>query len=77
MTQAEFHNWVDFYRAFPFDDLHRFHRPAALIAATGAKDTQAAYESSINFLQPDPRNEGLSDADMNTMRAFGYRVKAN
>lgn len=32
MTQREFESWRQFYRLRPFDDLHRFHRPATVIA---------------------------------------------
>lgn len=32
MTQREFESWWQFYQLRPFDDLHRFHRPAALVA---------------------------------------------
>jgi len=77
MSQREYLSWVRFYRLFPFDDLHRFHRPAALIASADAKDRQAAINGAIDWLQPDPRNEGMNNADMNTMRAFGFRAKAN
>jgi hypothetical protein len=77
MTLPEFRQWCEFYRLYPFDDLHRYHRPAALISAThpGTKDAQAVYDQRIEFLQPNPRNAGLTDADMATLRAFGFKGK--
>ena len=73
MTRREFLSWMEFHRLFPFDDHHRFHRPAVLIAQTlGGGDQQ----KKLDWLQPDPRNDGLSDADMNTLKAFGYKARA-
>lgn len=73
MTQPEFLAWREFYCNFPFDDFHRFHRPAALVAQSmGGGDMQ----ERLNWLQPDPRNAGMTEADMNTLRAFGYKTKA-
>lgn len=34
MSRKEFLAWMDFYRLYPFDDLHRYHRPAALISTS-------------------------------------------
>ena len=48
MTEAEFEGWREFYRLYPFDDFHVYHRPAALVAASfGGK-----YEEAIAFLAP-------------------------
>jgi hypothetical protein len=33
-------------------------------------------ELRLNWLQPPPENDGLLDADIVTMRAFGYGKKA-
>ena len=45
MTQPEFLAWLEFYRLFPFDDRHRYHRPAALIStALGGGELQARLE---------------------------------
>lgn len=72
MTQPEVESWREFYRMFPFDDLHRYHRPAALVAgAFGGGDIRQRLE----WLQPDPRNNGLMDSDLQTMRAFGFSAK--
>lgn len=72
MTQAEFQSWIEFYKSYPFDDFHRFYRPAALVAGSlGGGDLQ----QRLNWLQPDPSTAGMNDADMNTMKAFGFRGK--
>ena len=73
MPQAEFLGWIEFYKANPFDDFHRFHRPAALIARSVAG---GEIQPLLDWLQPDPRNTGMDTADMNTLRAFGYKGKA-
>lgn len=69
MTQREFARWVEYYRAHPFDDLHRHLRPAALVAAkAGGGDVRELLE----WLEPGDA-DGLTDADVRTMRAFGFR----
>lgn len=55
----------------PFDDLHRFHRPAALVATclTGDK-----IENMLEWLHPKYNSAAeseFSEADMNTFKAFG------
>lgn len=67
MPQAEFQRWIEFYKHFPFDDLHRYHRPAALIASRWGGDVQPLLE----WLQPD----GMNEADKRTMRALGFTRK--
>lgn len=74
MTQDEYLSWVRFYAAFPFDDFHRFHRPAALIAQSSAGGDM---QYKLDWLQPDPANAGMGDADMNTLRAFGFTKKGS
>lgn len=72
MSEAEFSAWVQFYRLYPFDDFHRFHRPAALVSvALGGGEVQ----ERLDWLQPDRGTEGMSDADMATMRALGFDRK--
>ena len=72
MPQAEFVAWLDFYRLYPFDDFHRFHRPAALIAQSlGGGQIQ----ERLDWLQPDRANDEMTDADMNTLRALGFTRK--
>lgn len=72
MSYPEFEKWIEFYRLYPFDDLHRFHRPAALIAATMS---DGEVQKRLDWLQPDRGSEGLSDADMATLRTFGFNRK--
>ena len=74
MPQAEFLAWVEFYRMYPFDDLHRFHRPAALVATSfGGGDINPRLE----WLHPEPSTINMSDADLNTMKAFGFTRKGS
>jgi hypothetical protein len=76
MTQPEFLAWREFYRLFPFDDLHRYHRPAALISSTqfgSTDDVQRAFARRLDFLQPDPATAGMTHADVTTLEAFGLR----
>jgi len=70
MGRAEFEAWIEFYKQNPFDDLHRFHRPAALIAA---RSGQSAVEIGelMDWLAPEPVPDGLTAADVATMKAFG------
>lgn len=72
MTRREFLAWVEFYRLYPFDDFNRFHRPAAL-QAQFAGQGRVELQPLLDWLQPDSRNDGLTDSDMKTMRAFGYK----
>lgn len=76
MSRQEFQAWREYYHLFPFDDLHRYHRPAALIShsASGGGGSDL-LEQRLNWLQPDPGSmSGLyTDADMATFRAFGMK----
>jgi hypothetical protein len=74
MSRAEFERWREFYVAHPFDDLHRFHRPAALVsAALGGGD----IEKRLAWLAPDVAQgggaggAGWTEADINTFKALG------
>lgn len=73
MTRKEFRAWIEFWKLFPFDDFHRYHRPAALIAHTNGG---AKLEDLHEHLQPQPKLRppelaGYSDADLRTFAAFG------
>jgi hypothetical protein len=70
MTQPEFLEWVEFYKLYPFDDYHRYFRPAALIAGAFGGNTQDALDARLNWLQPTPTT-GYSEADLNTFKALG------
>jgi hypothetical protein len=73
MTQSEYLSWMEYYRYYPFDDYHRYHRPAALISQSM---NGGDMEQKLNWLQPPAENDGLLDADLVTMRTFGFRKKA-
>lgn len=69
MTPAEFQGWVEFYMGQPFDDLHRIHRPHALVAASlGGK-----LEEKLEWLAPQQGTDEYSPADLSTMKAFGFK----
>ena len=70
MTPAEIEIWRHYYRLFPFDDAHRFHRPAALVAARMGGD---GFEKDLQFLHPEPFVGDFTDADMRTLQAFGLK----
>lgn len=57
---------------YPFDDFHRFYRPAAMVArAAGGGDTTAR----LRWLQPDPDQfaGNFEPSDLNTFAAFGVK----
>lgn len=67
MTPAEFEGWIEFYRLYPFDDFHRFHRPATLVAgAFGGGEMQGR----LDWLQPPP-DDGRTGADRDLFKAAG------
>jgi hypothetical protein len=72
MSELEFRKWAAFFKLYPFDDLHRYHRPAAAIGASfGGK-----YDKIIDHLAPEPLPEGVSEVDMSVYKAFGLRPPA-
>lgn len=73
MPAPEFEAWRQFYVDRPFDDRHRYHRPAALIASAGARDRNASIDSLMKWLCPEPVPEGMDDADLRTLAAFGLK----
>lgn len=74
MTQVEFESWREFYRQAPFDDFHRFHRPAALVAtATVTKQRDKAIEESLAWLQPEANTSGWSEGELRSFRAHGIK----
>lgn len=81
MSAVEFQAWVDFYRLQPFDDLHRYHRPAALVA-TGLGGGDVA--DALRWLEDGPVSPAMpidgsaphyTDADRATLQAFGMLKK--
>ncbi len=63
MTYDEFMAWRAFHNLHPFDDFHRFHRPAALIGASMGGD----LEGKLDWLSPQPQG----DPDSSVVRALG------
>ena len=70
MSPQEFHAWAEFYKLHPFDDLHRYHRPAAMVSASmGGGDVS----ERVDWLENSRRPHEYSSADMNTLKAFGFK----
>lgn len=57
----------------PFDDAHRYHRPASLMAV---KFGGGKFNEYVEFLVDDNTN-AITDADMKTFAAFGMKPPAN
>lgn len=81
MCPVEFQAWVEFYLLHPFDDLHRYHRPAALVASglAGGKVADAIRWLEDGPVEPPPAISGdgqhYTDADRATLQAFGVLKK--
>lgn len=74
MTHAEFKSWVDYYEEFPFDDHHRYHRPAVLVAQSmGGGDAEAKFDYLVPPKAGSNEGSGYSEADLNTLAAFGIK----
>ena len=56
MSVAEYMRWMEFYQRNPFDDLHRYQKPAAFVAQSMAGGD---FEEKITFL----RGEIVSDKE--------------
>lgn len=68
MSRDEFERWIEFYNRYPFDDVHRYHRPALAHAMmNGGLTVQETLEWLEDGLPKAPQN----DADANTLRALG------
>jgi hypothetical protein len=62
---------MDFYEIAPFDDFHRFHRPAALIAQRMAG---GEIQPLLDFLRPPLNDEQYSSADLSFLKAFNIKL---
>lgn len=69
----ELQGWREFYRLYPFDDYHRFHRPAALIAAMQTTNAEQAVGKHLKWLQPEPVLAEFGEIDLKTLKAFGLK----
>lgn len=79
MTPSEFERWAQFYRRWPFDDRHRYHRPAALVAQVMGGGGEEAMAARLQWLQPgeeDPTDDEPGNADRDLLRAAGVRRQA-
>lgn len=77
MTYAEFCEWVAFYVEHPFDDAHRYHRPAALIAqsiASGDMEKRLEWLKGGRALVKESSGR-FSEADLRTFEALGLNIK--
>lgn len=75
MTYIEFCDWVAFYLEHPFDDEHRYHRPAALIAqsmAGGKMEEKLEWlKGAVAESDDDDHSLGrYSEADRRTIAAL-------
>lgn len=73
MSYSEFLRWFDFYQMNPFDDLHRYHRPAALIASSMCGEE---VEKLVEWLHPDYAKSAkseFSEEDLQTFQALGLK----
>lgn len=74
MSYVEFCDWVAFYLEHPFDDEHRYHRPAALVAASMATGDMEARLEWLKGSRVGSDGEGqYSEADLKTFAAFGVK----
>lgn len=81
MRRDEFLMWIAFYKLYPFDDRHRYHRPAALVSLSAASafgPSKMTFEERLEFLHPSKQvqasnDQQYSEADLNTLAAFGFQ----
>jgi len=82
MSQREFLSWQRFYEESPFDDLHRYHRPAALLAHV---QVGGDFSARLDWLtggagshqEQDVHLAGKFDeADLRTFAALGMKPNA-
>jgi hypothetical protein len=74
MTHAEFMRWMDFYALRPFDDMHRYYRPAALVSSSfsGGKQVQERLDWLLDNAQAFVRPEHTA-ADRQLFAAMGIK----
>ena len=77
MSQSEFNDWQSFYLDSPFDDLHRYHRPAAWVAGnmSGVKISDS-LEFLLNQTKPEPKEGEYTDIDQSVLAIFATPPKA-
>lgn len=67
MSEIEFQTWIEFYKDFPFDDVHRYYKPAAMVAAVHNRN----FEDNMDFLQPVQIPDGMTTADYSVLKTLG------
>ena len=68
MSASELQDWRDYYDENPFDDVHRYHRPAALVAnSMSGIEFSKAVEILVNGK---PKEDELTDIDKSILNAF-------
>lgn len=77
MSRGEFCDWYDRYVAEPFDDAHRFHRPAAWLAfqfnGVQPRESMKWLTDGTMPAAPDVTVAGQwSDADRATLATLGF-----
>lgn len=76
MSADEYQSWMQFFSLYPFDDFHRFHRPAALVSASMSGGAEA-FADRLEVLQPDPVLAGMTEADRSILKAMDYTAQSN
>ncbi|NGR09401.1 hypothetical protein G5B41_17815 [bacterium SGD-2] len=77
MTRKEFESWKEFYALRPFDDLHRYHRPAAVVAHSmggggdvGKTIDMLVNERKVTDAMQEELAQGFSEADKASIKAL-------
>ncbi len=70
MPEDEWLRWIEFYKHYPFDDYHRFYRPAAHIAQSMGG---GEIDDHLAWLEKRTRAAEFSEADLNALKAFGLK----
>lgn len=68
MSREEFERWWHHYQDQPFDDLHRYQRPAAWLAMSM---NGVEPRDSLKWLSGKRLSEASNDSDTTTLAAFG------
>lgn len=75
MSQTEFDRWCEFYKAHPFDDRHRYHRPAALVATAFAGGGNDGLDDRLSWLSTGYKEpDELTGADRDLFKALGIKT---
>jgi len=79
MSERELRSWQRFYEESPFDDMHRYHRPAALLAQVQVGGDFAArldwLADGIDLRQAQDASMAgqFSEAELRTFAALGMK----